>query len=696
MNERRRALVARFRASAVDRLRKLTLALVAMETGDGTTETLSGVLRELHTLKGESRMLDLVPLAETVHAVEDRLLAASHEGELATRVAATAVIGALDVARAWLGEELGEDADALAALWAAKAALSTPVVDARPMSHAPTSSAVARSGSPTPPQTDARPSVAARANRSNRWVSVAAEKVDGLCELLSEFETEFRSLQFRVREYARTTSLGSASTHEPRALVSAFDDCRLQLESITASAWGLRLVPVEPLLAELLGGHARTLATAQKKRLRVSVDGGHVLVERMILDALAEPLLHLVRNSVDHGVEPPEERRNKGDATLKIRAESIGRSVVVTIADDGQGIDRERVRRVAVARGFTTDVEARAMPDDDVLGLLFLHGFSTRDEVTELSGRGVGLDIVRTAVEAIGGIVRVASEPGVATSFTLTVPASISKEKNLVIDAGGGLYAIPSRHVAGLLRLSDVEVKVPGTDAVWFDGQEVPLFSLSSTLRSGADESRGGDLAVVVDGGDGVRSAFSVTTLLGEFALLRRPIDRVVGASTLVGASSTFEDGRLILILSVPAVIRHRRAGARYERTEGPRIAKVLAIDDSAIVRALLEEVLAHAGFDGRVAADGEAGLAMLAREAVDAVILDVDMPRLSGFEVLERLRAKLPDVPVVMLTTRSSPEDRAKADAMGASAYIVKAEFQETILVRTLARLVGRGRSAA
>ena len=497
-------------------------------------------------------------------------------------------------------------------------------------------------------------------------------------------------MQFKLREQARTAGADASSARGMRTLVTDFDRCRVQLDEITDWAWGLRLVPIEPLLAELLA-HARTLAAAQLKRLRVSIDGGRVQLERSILDALGEPLLHLVRNAVNHGVEAPIDRGEKGDASLAIRAESSGPNVVLTIEDDGRGIDREAVRKAAVARGLVTDEEAQALDEKDLLGLIFRHGFSTRSDVSDVSGRGVGLDVVRSAVEAVGGTVTVASEPGVGTSFSLTLPATISKERNLVIETADGLYAIPSRQIAGLVRLSPSLVqRVAGGDAVLHEGRVTPLHSLRSTLGTASvDEEE--PIGVVVDDGGG-QSVFAAPRLLGEFSLLRRPIDRVVASSSLVGASATFEDGRLILILSVPALLRRKRGRASVSpgaRGAGHRT-KVLAIDDSTIVRDLLTEVLGHAGFDVRVAPEGEAGLAALATDPPDVVLLDVDMPGMDGFEVLRRIRDRSAEVPVVMLTTRASAEDRSRASSLGASGYAVKAQFQEATFLQSLRDLSG------
>ena len=440
------------------------------------------------------------------------------------------------------------------------------------------------------------------------------------------------------------------------------------------------------MLTELVR-YARTLAEEQGKVVRVTLQGGDAQLERSVLDTLADPLLHLVRNAVDHGIEPPNERGAKGEARLTISAEAASANVVFVIADDGRGIDPAKVRGAAIARGLLDADSAEGLSQKDVLEFLFLHGFSTRTQVTELSGRGVGLDVVRSSVEAVGGLVGVASDLGKGTRFTLTLPATISKEKNLVIDGGDdGLYAIPSRHVATILRLRDQPVEaVAGGTAIRVRDTLVPLRSLGGLLRHGARTDEG--WVVVVESGEQLW-AFSVAKLLGEYSLLRRPIDRIVGAVGLIAASATFEDGRLVLILSISGLVRQSKGvlGARPLPAAAPRIVQVLVVDDSAVVRDPMSEILGHAGFSVRVAAGGEQAMALVSEEMPDAILLDIDMPKTDGFEVLRRIRERS-DVPIVMLTLRASAEDQRRAAALGATAYVVKSQFQEATVIDVLRR---------
>jgi two-component system, chemotaxis family, sensor kinase CheA len=687
LNERRAALVGKFRASSLDRIGRLSMALMDVAAGTATAQQAGEIRRELHTLKGESTMLNFAAMGEVLHAAEDRL-AAAKGFEQREREAANAILAALDSVGQWLRGKLDEGEGALVAarerlVGSGSEQPSLPPAPAPPAAHVAAAPEERSASKPTEAREPTEP--------TEQWVQVSARRIDNLSELISSFEADFRSLYFRLRAQASPTD-HDKSGRRLHPILTDFDRYQANLDEIVTAAWALRLVPVEPVLAELVS-YARTIAEEQGKVVRIALRGGDAQLERSVLDGLADPLLHLVRNAIDHGIEPPGERGSKGDGRLTISAESTAGNVVFVIADDGRGIDPAKVRAAAVARGLIEAQAAEMISQKDLLELLFLHGFSTRTQVTELSGRGVGLDVVRSSVAAVGGVVGLASDLGKGTRFTLTVPSAISKEKYLVIDAGNDrLYAIPSRQVATVLRLEDQHIEaVAGGSAIRVGDRLVPLRSLRDLLRHGdrTDES----WIIVVESGEHLW-AFSVARLLGEHSLLRRPIDPIVGSVGVIAASATFEDGRMVLILSTAGLMRQSRGpiGARPPPVDAQRVVRVLVVDDSAVVRDLMTEILGHAGFAVRAAAGGEEALAIVADAIPEAILLDVDMPKMDGFEVLRRVRERS-DVPIVMLTLRASEEDQRRAAALGANAYVVKSQFQEATVVDILRRHTGVGR---
>ncbi|HEU4730352.1 MAG TPA: response regulator, partial [Kofleriaceae bacterium] len=448
-----------------------------------------------------------------------------------------------------------------------------------------------------------------------------------------------------------------------------------------------RLAPVHPTLAEL-GEHALDLARAHGKELHVRIDDGGALVERHLLDEVREPLLHLVRNAVDHGIEPAHERGDKPvPAELVLSAEGRGDHVVITVADDGRGIDLPRVRAIAVARGLVDPLAV--LTEEAAHELLFVHGFSTRQGATDLSGRGVGLDAVRRRLLSIGGRVSVANNPGGGTRFAIHIPSTVFRERVLIADVGGALCALPARDVEAVVPIGGGMVESVGnTPLLRYRGEGIPFMALP-LFRNDADSTRA---AIVMHGGR--RWAISLPDVVGDIELLRVPVDAAVASLGPFAASGTLDDGRLVLVVSLDALLSHPRRAAELLRApsadRGRR--RVLVVDDSPIVRDLLSELLSSVGLDVRTAGDGAAALQALAERTADLIVCDVEMPVMDGFEFLRQLRDRAERIPVVMVTTRGSVSDRSMAAALGADALIVKSEFENAHLLETVRRFVEIG----
>ncbi len=535
MNDRRQALLSKFRASALERLRRVVLTLG--DGGEAHPTRLQELRRELHTLKGESTMLGLSLMADVVHAAEGPLSGQTTPERLVlVREACDSVIH-------WLQGGAADDGVLVQALEAIRSGKPRQVyAPAPPREQAPANKDPAKGA----------------ARKVTRWVQVQAAGIDDLCERASDFEVTFRAIHYRLREICDTRTDGEKAL---KALLPELDQARASLEEITGSAWALRLVPLESSLVELVS-HAREIAAAQGKRVRVAVRAGGAQIERTVLDAIWEPLLHLVRNAVDHGVESAEERGEKGEALVAVEAEAAGASILLSISDDGRGIDTSKVRELLVSRGILTRAVAAAATEAEILDFIFLHGFSTKATVSELSGRGVGLDIVRSSVESIGGTVRVSSEVGKGTRFTLSIPATIAKERALVFQVGPALYALPSRAVASVVSLRDAQVEDGPEGRVLRIGEVAqPLRSMAKVL--GPPEPEAEDWAAIVEVGSR-RLAFSMSRPIGELSLLRRPIDKLLSWAGAVNGSATLEDGRMVLMLAAAGLVRQsERFGAR-------------------------------------------------------------------------------------------------------------------------------------
>jgi chemotaxis protein histidine kinase CheA len=665
-------LFDRFRAGSLERIRAAKLTIADLEEGQTDAAALRRTLGELHTLKGESRMLGLPLVSQIAHAVEECLTPALRGLPVPPEITASCR-DALDTLARSLRGELGAEPGPTDTLQSTLDDLTT-LHEALAQGGEEPSTSVAMAALPA-----GRPSDRPR----ERWTQVKAGQVDSVCEQVHELTATFGLLRAEVRAV-----LGK-STPGQRRVQDQFERCQTQLYELVSSAWALRLVPIEPSFAQLVE-HGRDLATIQGKRVRVTVDAGGTQLERGILDQLWDPLLHLVRNAIDHGVETPEDRGDKPpQATVVISARSDGPHVLVTIVDDGRGIDVDEVRAAAVSRGLMSDAVAGALTHGEVLDLLFSHGFTTRQSVTEVSGRGVGLDVVRRKIDHLGGKVTVSSELGRGTSFTLSVPASITRERILVFAIGDALFGVPSRAVKTVFALQASQLtEVAGGRILRLDEANYPLQSLAVTLGFPADDKEGYALILELFG---ERRAFSLAQLTGEHEVIRRPVDDVLLAMGTVGGSAALEDGRLVLLLRPEALAGRVRTRERHQRETATEQKKrrVLIVDDSPIVRELLTEMLVSAGLIVDAAEDGLAALRTLESVTPDLVLSDVEMPRMGGLELLRRIRGQNQRLPVVMLTTRGSASDRRAAAELGADAYLVKSDFEGSKLLDTVSRFI-------
>jgi len=562
------------------------------------------------------------------------------------------------------------------------AAAPIPQVTATTLANAPAAQkpSSATAGSAAEPAAAQKPATAqpqATQAESSRWIHVNAHDVDLVCERLSALHADLGRIHAELRG---NPAISRDTMHDVERL-------RADLDEVVSSAWALRLTPVSSTLAEM-GDHALELARANGKQLNVRIDDGGALVERRLLDEVREPLLHLIRNAVDHGIEAPHERGQKPlPAQLVLSAEGHGALVVINVADDGRGIDIARVRTVAIARGLIEP--STYLSEEAAHELLFAHGFSTRQDATSLSGRGVGLDAVRRRLTAIGGRVSVSNNPGGGTRFAIHIPSSVFRERVLVADVGGALCALPARRVEAVVPVaSDMVESVGNTPLLRYRGESIPFVPLP-LFRGDAESSRA---AIVTH--EGRRWAVSLPDAVSDIEMLRVPVDSAVASLGPFAASGTRDDGRLVLVVSLDSLLSRPRQAAELARAQirarGRR--RVVVVDDSPIVRDLLTELLSSVGLEVRSASDGAAALDLLAEQPADLIVSDVEMPGMDGFELLRQLRDRSMRVPVIMVTTRGSVTDRALAAELGADALIVKSEFENAHLLETVRRFVEIG----
>lgn len=491
----------------------------------------------------------------------------------------------------------------------------------------------------------------------------------------------------------------AASLHREAKLL-ANEELR-DLGQVVEEVQRIRMLPLS-VLFEPYPRVVRDMARELGKEVELVVDGEDTRADRAVVEALREPLLHLIRNALDHGLESRVDRvaagkRPKGCLTL--RAAREGNRIVLRVEDDGVGLDTGLLRKVAVRRGFLDEMAAGALTEAQARELIFLSGFSSREEVTHISGRGVGLDAVRSAVQTLGGDVGVESAPGWATIFEIRVPVSLTVAPLLFVKAGDETLALSAAHVTRALKLElQYMTELAGRPALDVDGRVLPFGHLS-TLLGLAPERRPaeGELVLVVRS-QGATAALAVERVLEERVQAILPLRGLLGRFGHLTGATTLADGKLAMVLSAAYLtagahgsisVRLPRAAPRSVEVQRRRI---LVVDDSPLTRELISALLEAVGYDIVAAADGAEALHLLSQTQVDLVVTDLEMPGLDGLELTRQLKAHetFNRLPVIILTTRGGEEDRKKGLAAGANGYITKGDLVRQDLVDVVKRLLG------
>ena len=448
----------------------------------------------------------------------------------------------------------------------------------------------------------------------------------------------------------------------------------------------------------------RDLCRDQAKEAEVVVRGEEVEIDKRILEEMKDPLVHLLRNCVDHGIEKPSDRLRLGKparATITLAASAVnGSKVELLVSDDGAGIDVARVRESAVKHGYLPAEEASRLDDAAVRALIFQPEVSTSPRVTQLSGRGLGLAIVREQAGKLGGTVSVESQPGQGTRFRILLPSLLATFRGVLIEAAGQRFIVPTLHVERVIRVKPGEIKtVEGRETIALDGHAVALVRLADVLElapSAANREPAAALLVMVLGAGDLPIAFAVDAVRDELEVLVKPLRKPLSRVRNIAGATVLGSGQVAPVLNVADLLKSaRKAGSTVTRpvpaAQPVQAPKVLVAEDSITSRMLLKSILESAGYAVKTAVDGMEAFALLRAEKFDLVVSDVEMPRLNGFDLTARIRAdpKLAELPVVLVTALERPEDRERGVDAGANAYITKGRFDQNDLLDALRRLL-------
>jgi two-component system chemotaxis sensor kinase CheA len=705
-----------FAQEAEGRLAALGGLLLQLEQTGNEKTLVDSIFRELHTIKGSAAVAGLPDVSSLAHQLED-LVSDLREGRTeATPELIDTLLSGLDGLVSVIQRSLGEPE--LDGVVRARA-LDTPEPEApvaargpRPTNPAPPSPTPTPVVSvPSPPlPVLASPDAAASVPPATPNVAAASPPAQGAAAAVSSRNAAIVMVPLeRLEELARLVS-ESASAHlrigrmlsdrfgtDPGS-IAEFNELSRALNDLQDRAMRTQMVPVATI-TDALHRTVRDLARSQGKDIRWDARGTDTELDRGVLHQLSDSLLHLVRNAIDHGIETPAERLAAGkpaQATIRLHAMQLGSEVIIAVTDDGRGVDLDRVRQEAGRHGLDTD----GLTDDEVVGLTLRSGLSTASFVTDLSGRGVGLDVVRANVEAARGRIEVRSKPGVGAEFRIIVPITLAVLRCLLVEAGGARYALPfHRVVRSQVDSVGGKTHAEGRAVVWVDRQAVATSVLSEALGGGAAGASDGPIVVLADSAQ--RHAFKIDRLLGQRDVVLKGLSRLLPKIPAVAGASVEPDGSVLLVLDPPGLIALAQRSSQAQAVlpparvvEGPQ-PRILVVDDALTVRELQRSILERAHFDVRVASDGVQALALLAEEPADLVLTDVEMPNMDGFALTEAIRtnAGLSNTPVLILSSRASDADRQRGLDVGADGYIVKSGFDEASLLSAVDRLLGSRR---
>jgi len=745
------SLLELFSLEADAQTQVLSAGLLALERNPTQADQLEACMRAAHSLKGAARIVGVDAGVSVSHVMEDCLVSAQ-EGRLYLQPEhIDALLQGTDLLMriATPGNDVGP------AHIDAYVALMERLLDPS-QAPVPEPAPIVETLLPEPePEPEPAPPVVAEPPRQNkrmteggeRVLRVTAERLNSLLDLSSKSLVETQRLKPYLASLQRLKRLQSQSVRALDTLDGQLKTQQLPLEAQEALADTRRLLSeAQALLAEktaeldefgwqagqraqvlydtalacrmrpfadVLAGQVRMvrdLGRSLGKQVRLEIEGEKTQVDRDVLEKLEAPLTHLLRNAVDHGIEMPEKRLLAGkpaEGLIRLRASHQAGLLVLELSDDGNGVDLERLRSTIVDRHLSPVETALRLSEEELLTFLFLPGFSLRDKVTEVSGRGVGLDAVQHMVRQLRGAVVLEQTAGQGSRFHLEVPLTLSVVRSLVVEVGEEAYAFPLAHIERMCDLApDDIVQLEGRQHFWHEGRHVGLVAASQLLQRPAGQSQSDTLKVVVIRERDAVYGIAVERFVGERTLVVLPLDDRLGKVQDISAGALLDDGSVVLIVDVEDMLRsvdkllntgrlERIARRSQQATEAPR-KRVLVVDDSLTVRELQRKLLLNRGYEVAVAVDGMDGWNALRSEDFDLLITDIDMPRMDGIELVTLLRrdSRLQSLPVMVVSYKDREEDRRRGLDAGADYYLAKASFHDDALLDAVVELIGGARA--
>lgn len=739
--------------------------LLALEQDPGSTQRLAAMMRAAHSLKGAARIVNLSPAVKVAHALEDCFVAAQKNEIVIQPEAVDGLLGGVDMltqiagvpeaeAAAWqAAHQTAIDAlvDRLAAIRSGKiaAGAQTAAPDGNSQPVQPTKLTAAKplteiSATTDPATHTERSAPTAGTADKERAVRVSSDNLNRMLGMMGEymvqtrwfepFTTGLQTIKKRQNELAGLLEQAGTTRHEGRQdrraseqmadLHHKLDACRQatakhleefeffaqQSSDLAERLYREGLISRMRPFADGVQGFprmVRDLARQLNKKTKFEIRGQATGVDREILEKLEAPLTHLLRNALDHGLETPAERQAAGknpEGLLTLAAHHQAGQLHIIVTDDGRGIDLERVRNKVITRGLSTVEIVERLTKAELLDFLFLPGFSTSATVTEISGRGVGLDIVRNLAQEMGGIVRVESTPGAGTQFHLQLPITLSVLRTLLVAIAGEAYAIPLTRIDHLVAAAPEEIQtLEGRRYLTLNQRHIGLVDAREVLElSGGGAGRPAEWPIVIIGDRTNAYGLVVDRFIGESKLVVHTLDARLGKVPNISAVSLLDDGTPVMIIDTEDMMRgieNLLSGGRLKQfqTGGKAVntktsKRVLVADDSITVREMERKLLENRGYAVDVAVDGMDAWNTVRMGNYNLVISDIDMPRMNGIELVRHIKqdARLQTLPVIIVSYKDREEDRLGGLEAGATHYLTKSSFHDETFLKTVADVIG------
>jgi chemotaxis protein histidine kinase CheA len=720
---KRETFIGQYLDELGDNIKSLDNSIITLKRDPENDEELNRASRLLHTIKGSSRMLKFGTMEKLAHGLESVLKGVKEKRYPVDESIVQLVFITTERLREGvrLIRESGDDAmdvgpvlDVYARAYAnepyslqglSPAAVTVTARTAEAPAAVPNTSAPVRPAESQAPAGDYQ-SIRVKTGRIDDII----RRLDNLIINQFQFKKHYDGIKNIEEELKEFIGNWSGDRQSSRALMKSIQKIRKsfveQIEIVERDTFelqeriiGLRMFPLDMILGAF-PKMVEEMAMALGKRIRLSVRGSDINIDKVILESIHDPLIHLVRNAADHGIEDPGTRKAAGktvEGLIEISCRGESGSIIITISDDGKGIHYDAIRSRGAAMFPARKEEIEAMPEEELVSLLFLPGFSTSSRVTELSGRGVGLDIVKFNIEKVKGRIALESRPGGGTVITLTLPLTLATIEGYFVRSGERKFFVPAHFIREVLLVGrEDRIRMLNREAVKVRDRLVPIYSLSVLLDTGEAPPRDNSFVLIVES-LGSAMAVAIDSVLEYATLIFKSLPKNLEGLGYIQGIVFDESYNIVTILHMPALIERSKRltdiDLKVRYAGGRKMDRcVLVVDDSLNSREIQKSILEAAGYGVLTSQDGIEALEKLRSQEVHLIISDIDMPRMDGFTLIENVKRdeSLRRIPVVVVSNYEDAESSERALKLGAASYIVKSEFDRTNLVEVVDRLIG------